>query len=142
MLEMRGETPVDGAGRPAVAVGPDVFDHPVLPPSLDARAQLRADLTEHRLDGEDHSLPQLDPPSPLAVVVDLRVLVHAAPDAVPDEVADDMEPARLRVLLHHRPDVAKMAARAHLLDRQVEAFLRRPHQLLRLRRRVAYSHRD
>src|SRR5438132_917175 len=122
MLEMRGETPVDGAGRPAVAVGPDVFDHPVLPPSLDARAQLRADLTEHRLDGEDHPLPQLDAPSPPAVVVDLRVLVHAAPDAVSDEVADHMESAGLGVLLHRGADVAQMPSRPHFLHRQLEAF--------------------
>ena len=45
-----------------------------------------------------------------------------------------MEAARLRVLLHRRADVAEVAARAHLLDCQIEAFLRRLHQLGHARR--------
>src|SRR2546430_4535027 len=119
---MRGEAAVDRTRRPSVVVRPYVLHHPVLPRPLDPRAELRTDLTEHRLDGEDHPLPQLDSAPPLAVVVDLRVLVHVAADAMSDEVADDVEAARLRVLLHRRADVAEVAARTHFLDRQVEAF--------------------
>src|SRR5437016_11438683 len=110
MLEMRGERPIHRARRPAVAVGADVVDHPVLPGALEARPELRSDLAEHRLDGEDHAFAQLDAPSPFAVVVDLRLLVHPSADPVTDEVADDVKAARLGVLLHGRADVAEVLA--------------------------------
>src|SRR5438093_12260767 len=107
MLEMSGEGAVDGPGRPAVVVRADVLDHPVRAGPLDARAQLRADLTEHRLDGQHHSLPQLESPAAFPVVVDLRLLVHPPADSVADEIADDVEASRLGVLLNRRADVAQ-----------------------------------
>src|SRR6185369_17867084 len=83
---------------------------------------------EHRLDGEDHSFAQLDAPAPPAVVVDLRILVHPAADSVADEVPDDVKPARLRMLLDRGADVTEVTTGTHLLDRQIEAFLRGPHE--------------
>src|ERR1044072_5114952 len=99
MFEVRSQVAVDRASGPAVVVGLDVLHHAVAAGALDARLQLRSDLAEHRLDGEHHSLAQLDPPAPPAVVVDLRILVHPAADSVADEGPGDVEPARLRLLL-------------------------------------------
>src|ERR1700756_5029944 len=82
MLEMRGQRSVDGAGRPTVVVGPHVFNDSVPAGPLEARAELRSDLAEHRLDGQDHSRPQLQTAAAAAVVVDLRVFMHAPADAV------------------------------------------------------------
>src|SRR5215212_4075741 len=142
MLEMGGQGPVDGPRRPAVVVRADVLDHPVRPRPRDARAQLPADLAEHRLDGQHHSLAQFQTAAALPVVVDLRLLVHLPADSMADEVADDVEAARLGVLLNRRTDVAQMPARTHLLDREIETFLRRPDQLLRPRRHLAHRDRD
>src|SRR4051794_23570135 len=130
MLEVRGQGPVDRTSGPAVVVGLHVLDHPVAAGALDARLQLRSDLAEHRLDGEDHSLAQLDAPSAPAVVVDLRILVHPAADSVADKVPDDVKPARFRMLLDRGPDVTEVTAGTHLLDREIEAFLRGPHEEL------------
>src|ERR1044071_8184900 len=91
VLEVSREASVDGARGPAVGVGADVLDHAVRPRALDARLELRPDLTEHRLDRQDHSLAQLQAAAATAVVVDLRLLVHLPPDAVPHEGADDVE---------------------------------------------------
>src|ERR1044071_9362270 len=104
---MRGHRAVDRAGRPAVRVRADVVDRAVAAGALDARPQLRPDLAEHRLESQDHPLAQLDAPSPASVVVYLRLLVHPPADSVADEVADDVEAFRLRVLLHGRADAAQ-----------------------------------
>src|SRR3954449_2978309 len=128
MLEVRGQGPVDRTSGPAVVVGLHVLDHPVAAGALDARLQLRSDLAEHRLDREDHSFAQLDAPSPPAVVVDLRILVHPAADSMADKVPDDVKPARLRMLLDRGADVTEVTTRTHLLDREIEALLRGPHE--------------
>src|SRR6185436_16977263 len=100
-----------------------ILDHPAVRRALDARLELRSDLAEHRLERENHSLAQLETPAPLAVVVDLRFLVHLAAGPMPDEVANDMKPARLGMLLTGSPDVPEMTARPHLFDREIETFL-------------------
>src|SRR5947207_1039820 len=142
MLEMRGEHAVERARRPAVSVGLDVLNDAIPPAALDARLQLRADLTEHRLDRQNHSLPQLQTAAATAVVVDLRLLVHPAADPVTDEVADHVEAFRLRVLLHRRADVADVPSGTHLLDREIEALLGGLHQSRRTRSEVADADRD
>src|SRR3954454_7852148 len=139
---MRGHGAVHRARRPAVGVGADVVDRSVPAAALDARAQLRADLAEHRLDGQDQSLAQLDAPSPAAVVVYLRLLVHPPADSMADEGADDVESLRFRVLLHRRADVAEVLARTHLGDGRLEALPRRIDEDLRLRRDLADRHRN
>src|SRR3712207_6917988 len=53
------------------------------------------------------SLTQLETAPAPPVVVDLRLLVHPTADAVTDERADDVEAARLGVLLHGRADVSQ-----------------------------------
>ena len=68
--------PVHRPRRPTVGVGTHVLQHPVRPGPVEPGPQLRADLTEHRLDGQDHPLPQLEPAPALAEVV-----VPAAPRA-------------------------------------------------------------
>src|ERR1041385_5084331 len=107
MFEVRGQGAVHRSSDLAVVVGLDVLDHAVAAGAIDARLQLRADLAEHRLDREHHSFAQRHPPPPPAVVVDLRILVHPAADSVADEVPNDVEPARLRMLLDRGADVAE-----------------------------------
>src|SRR5438874_304585 len=110
MLEVGGQGAVDRARCPPVGVGAHILDRSVAAGALDARAKLGTDLAEHRLDGEDHALAQLESAPPFPVVVDLRILMHPPPDSMSDEVADDVEPACLRVLLHRRSDVAEMTS--------------------------------
>src|SRR6476659_117634 len=129
MLEVRGEGAVERPRRPAVGVGLDVLNDAVPSAALDARLQFRADLAEHRLERQNHSLPQLETTAAAAVVVDLRFFVHPAADPVSDKVADDVEAARFGMLLNRRADVADVAARAHLLDREIEALFGGLHQL-------------
>src|SRR5213593_3404409 len=105
MLEMRGERAVERPRRPAVGVRFDVLYDAIPSAPLDARLQLRTDLAKHRLDRQHHPLPQLQTAAPTAVVVDLRFLMHPAPDSVSDEIADHVEAARFRVLLNHRADI-------------------------------------
>src|SRR5204863_2306414 len=97
---MRGECPVARSRGPSVRIRFHVLKYPVRSHALQARLQLRPDLAQHRLDRQDHSLAQRDSASALAEVVDLRLLVHLPSDAVTDEGADDVEPARLGVLLN------------------------------------------
>src|SRR5437762_7007510 len=110
MLEMRGERAVDRPGRPAVGVGLCVVNDSVAAAALDPRLQLRTDLAQHRLDGQDHSLAQLESASALPIVVDLRLLVHPAADPVSYEIADHVETARLGVLLNRGADVAQVTS--------------------------------
>src|SRR5688572_20565752 len=142
MLKVRGQRAVERASRPAIAVGAHVLNHSVAAGALEARLQLRTDLAQHRLDRQDHSFTQLQTAAALPVVVNLRLLVHLPADAMTDEVADDMEAARLRMLLHRCPDVTEVTSRAHLFDGQVEAFFRRPDQLLRARSHLSNRNRD
>ena len=86
VLEVRGHRPVGGEDRPAVGVEADVVGAG----------------GDHRLDREHHALLQLRAAAGRAVVRDLRVLVHAPPDAVADELADDAEALRLDVRLARR----------------------------------------
>src|SRR5260221_13626407 len=129
MLEVRGQGVVDRARRPAVGIGLHILDLAVASGALDARLQLRSDLAEHRLHGQYHSLAQLHATAAAAVVVDLRVLVHPAPDPVPDEVADDVESPGYPVLLHRRADAADVVPRLHLRNCQDETLVRRPDEL-------------
>src|SRR5215212_3265273 len=89
---------------------------------------------DHRLDRQHHPLlqPRASPGRP--VVGDLRILVHLAPDAVPDERADDREALRLDVPLDRVRDVTEAIARHALRHRREQRLLGRLEQLLRDRR--------
>src|SRR3954452_11763868 len=130
---MRGQRSVDRAGRPTIVVGAHIFNDSIPARALETRTELRSDLAKHRLDRPHHSGPQFQTTAAAAVVVDLRVLVHAASDPVSDEVPDDVEPVLFGVLLDRGTDVAEVSARAHFFDGQLQTFARRIDQLLRAR---------
>ena len=69
----------------------------------------------------------------VAVVGDLRVLVHLAADAVPDQRADHREALALDPPLHGVGDVAQAVAGLALLDRVEERLLGDVEQLVRHR---------
>ena len=95
------------ASEPSRGVdGPVVAAHPDL-----GRAGV-----DHRLDREHHARLQLRARARLAEVGDLRVLVHVAADAVPDQRADDREPLGLDLALDRVRDVAEVVAGPRLLD--------------------------
>src|SRR4030081_202696 len=105
---MRGQRSVERASRPTIVVRTHVLNHSSVRSAIETGLELRTDLAEHRLDGQDHSFAQLETSSPFAVVVTLRFLMHPPADSVADEVADDVEAAGLRVLLNRRTDVAEV----------------------------------
>src|SRR5436190_19853487 len=129
MFKMCCQRSVERSRRPAIGIGANVFHRAVSPCFFDAMTQLRTDVAEHRLDRQHHPLAQLDTASALAVVVDLRVLVHPSSDSVSYEIADDVETARLGVFLNRRADVAEMIAGTHLFDGVLQALTRRVAQL-------------
>ena len=114
-LEVGGQRAVLGVDRPAVV----------------AHAHAVAPGVDHGLDGEDHALLQQRPAAGIAVVGDLGVLVHRAPDAVADERAHDAEAVALDARLHGVRDVAQAVAGAALLDGVEERGLRGLQQLAR-----------
>src|SRR5438067_11350990 len=116
MFKMCCQRSVERSRRPAIGIGANVFHRAVSACFFDAMTQLRTDVTEHRLDRQHHPLAQLDTASALAVVVDLRVLVHSSCDSMSYEIADDVEAARLRVLLDCRADVAEVVTRTHRVE--------------------------
>ena len=117
-LEVGGQRAVLGVDRPAVV----------------AHAHAVAPGVDHRLDGEDHALLEQGAAAGVAVVGDLRVLVHRAPDAVADERAHDAQAVALHARLHGVRDVAQAVARAALLDGVEERGLGRVQQLAGHRR--------
>ncbi len=139
---MRSQRSVDRPGRPTIVVGPHVFNDSIPACPFDPGAKLRSNLAKHRLDRQDHSRPQLQATAAAAVVVDLRILVHAPPDAVSDEVPDDMEPVLFGMLLNRGTDIAEVPAGSHLIDGQVETFAGRVDQLLRPGGDFAHRHGD
>src|SRR3954454_22744153 len=82
-LEVGGQRPVLGVDRPAVV----------------AHADLVAARVDHRLDREAHARLEQRALAGIAVVGDLRLLVHLAADAVADERADDRQALALDRLL-------------------------------------------
>src|SRR3954454_3842406 len=96
-----------GRQRPVLAV-----DRPVVGRHAD---RVVAD-GHHRFDGQNHALLELLAGPGLAVVRDLRVLVHVAADPVADERADDAEAVGLDALLDRVADVAEAISRPALLD--------------------------
>src|SRR5215218_6774803 len=78
-LEMRGEGAVRGVNGPVVV----------------AQAHVRAARIDHGLDREDHPRLELGSPPGVAVVRDLRVLVHVAAYPMAHQRADDREPLPL-----------------------------------------------
>ena len=88
----------------------------------------------HRLDRDHHALLEQRALAGLAVVGHLRILVHAAPDPVPDERAHDRQPRRLGHSLDRARDVAHAIARAALRDAGVQRLLGGAQQVLGLRR--------
>ena len=95
-------------------------------PAVAADAHRRAAGGGHRLDRQHHPLLQQRPLARLAVVGDLRVLVHAAPDAVADERAHDREPGALGDLLDRVREVAHAVARRAPARRRRAATPRSP----------------
>src|SRR5881227_717979 len=83
VLEMARQGPVGTVNRPVVGTDAD--------PVLARRG--------HRLDSENHPLLELRTGARLAVIRDLRILVHLAPDAVSDQRADDREAVGLDLAL-------------------------------------------
>src|SRR4051812_2967868 len=94
VLEMGGEATIFGYSRP-----PIVFDQ-----------DLRAAGVDHRLDGDHHPGGQAAALGGVAVVRDVRVLVHGAADAVADELPDDRVTVGLGVRLDGPADVAETVA--------------------------------
>src|SRR5437764_8714932 len=91
------------------------------PPVLERLRFVRAHV-EHWLDGKDVAGAYADARAGPAVVRDLRVFVHPAPDAVADVVAHDAVAVRLRVLLHGPADVAQIPARPALAYGALQAL--------------------
>ena len=84
---------------------------------------------DHRLDRENVAFFDLRALARRAVVGNLRVFVHTAPDAMPDVVAHDRIAMRFRMLLHRPADVAQVFARATLLDRALQTLFGDANQL-------------
>src|SRR5437588_8816163 len=78
---------------------------------------------DHRLDRKRHAGLQERPPTGLAEVRDLRLLVVRAADAVADERADDRETRALDDLLDGVRDVTDPVAGPRLLDAGSKGFL-------------------
>src|SRR4051812_6938792 len=77
-------------------------------PVVIAEADVGAARVDHRLDGEHHARLEQGAAPRLAVVGDLRVLVHVAADAVADQRADDRQALGLDPLLDGVRDVAEV----------------------------------
>ena len=98
---------------------------------------------DHRLDREHHALAQLRPGAGLPVVRDLRVLVHPAADAVPDELPHHAEAGvALDIGLAGGAEVEQAVADVALLDHPVQALLAGREQALRLAARRRRRDRD
>src|SRR4051812_28721584 len=95
VLELRGELAVAGVDRPFVRL----------------RADGSLPLVEHRFDGEDHTLLQLQPGARVAVVKDLRILMHLTTDTVPAVLLDHAVTLFARVTGDRMADVAQAGAR-------------------------------
>src|SRR3954469_19253260 len=112
VLEMARQRPVRRVNRPVVGTDAD--------PVLARRG--------HRLDRENHALFQLRTGARLAVIRDLRVLVHLAAHPMPDQGLDDREAVGLDLALDRRRDIADVVADANLLDRLEQRFARGLHE--------------
>src|SRR5437764_6245917 len=108
-LEVRGERAVLGVHRPAVI----------------PHTHQRAAGVDHRLDRQHHALLELRPAARLTVVGDLRLLVHVAPDPVPNQAADDRKPVELYATLDRRRDVAEVVSGPDLRRALEERLARR-----------------
>src|SRR4028118_1864672 len=80
---------------------------------------------DHGLYRERHARQQLDPGSPLAIVRDLRVLVHLPPDPVRDEVANHPVALRLGDGLYGVSDVPEPVPGSHSIRGRRQALLGR-----------------
>src|SRR5207253_11463366 len=83
-----------------------------------------------------------DAPRTRAVVRHLRVLVQAAADAVPHELAHRREPGRLHRVLNRCRDVTHVRTRADRVDPGGERRRGDPHETLGLGRHPADGYRD
>src|SRR3954449_3645962 len=112
-LEVGGQRAVLGEDRPAVV----------------AHADQVAARVDHRLHGQHHALLELGPAPRLAVVGDLRLLVHRAAYSVADERAHDAQPGLLDGRLHGMRHVPQTLARRALLDGVEQRLLGHVEQL-------------
>src|SRR3546814_2562604 len=90
-----------------------------------------------------HSFPQFDASPPLAVVVDLRLLVHLPADSMTDEVADDVEPARLSVFLNRCTDATEMPSRPHRSEEhtsELQSLMRISYAVFCLKKKKIHTH--
>src|SRR5918998_628851 len=106
VLEMGRERAVRGVDRPPVPL---------------AEAYVVATERDHGLYREGHPGKEPRPGARPAVVGDLRVLVHLAPDPVGDEVPYDAVAPRLGQLLYGVADVPEVVAGARLLGGRLQA---------------------
>src|ERR671910_2103820 len=79
---------------------------------------------DHRLYGEGHPREQARTRSRAAVVRDLGILMHLAPDPVGNEVPYDPVTARLGEGLYGVAHIAKLFAGSHLIRRRGETLSR------------------
>src|SRR2546428_5432834 len=126
VLEVGGETAVEGADGPIVGVA---FGAPV------------ADV-DHGLDRDDHAGPQDGAGVGRAVVRDLRVLVHVAADAVPDVLADDGEALAFDPGLDGGADLADAGGAARGRNAPPEGLAGYLDELLGLRRQSSGTEGD
>src|SRR5918997_2055374 len=94
------------------------------PPIPLAEADIVVAKRDHGLYGEGHPREQRRPRTRAAVVRDLGVLMHLAPDPVGDQIPYDPVTARLGEGLYGVADVAQSMARAHLVRRRGETLPR------------------
>src|SRR5215218_8401976 len=98
------------------------------PPVPLAEADIVVAERDHGLYGEGHPRQQARPRSRRAVVRDLGVFVHLAPDPVGDQVPDDPVTARLGEVLYRMAHITQPVARAHLIRRRGQTLPRGPEQ--------------
>src|SRR5919199_941147 len=106
VLEVGGEGAVGGVNGPAIPL---------------ADADIVAPERDHGLYGEGHPRQEARARAWPAVVGDLGVLVHLAPDPVGDEIPHDPVATRLGQGLYGVPDIPQPPARARLLGGRLEA---------------------
>src|SRR5688500_19000344 len=83
----------------------------------------------HRFNSKNVARLDLRTESRTPVIRDLRVLVHAPANAVPDVVSDDRITIRFGMFLDRPTNIAKVVTDPALLDRSAQAVLSNPDQL-------------
>src|SRR5271163_353669 len=109
--------------------------HPFIP-----HAHFRRAGVHHRLDRNDHAFLQARAASRIAVIREVRLVVHFGADAVSHEFSHHRVTVLLGPALHRVAHIAEAVARAHLIDGAVERLASHVQQLLQLRRNLPHRH--